>query len=359
MRIETQVIHAGQTADKTTGAVIPPIYLTTTFEQTSPGETSGYDYTRANNPNFEMLERLIAALENGSYATIFSSGLGALTGLISTLNSGDTVLLMEGAYGGTRRLLNDVFPRFGIKLIETSPSDLEESLRKKPAYLIFETPTNPLLFVHDIGAIVKKAHQEGVKVVVDNTFATPINQRPLDLGADVVWHSMTKYLSGHSDVIGGCLVTKDPVLKEKFDYARKAIGLNPSPFDAWLALRGIKTLAVRMKAHNENGRKFAEHLKSHPKVSRVYYPGFSGMVSADFNLDASQVKKLASSFSLFTLAESLGGIESLVCHPASMTHASIPPDIREKSGLKDTCLRFSVGIEAIEDLIQDFNKNIK
>lgn len=360
MKIETKALHAGQEADRETGAVIPPIYLTTTFRQEAPGEPiNDYEYTRAGNPNFDRLEAALASLESGKHATIYSSGLGALTALISTLKQGDKVALLEGAYGGTRRLLHDVFPRFGIILIETNPSDLIACFRQKPAYFIFETPANPLLTVTDIAETVTFAKKEGVKVVVDNTFATPINQRPLELGADIVWHSTTKYLGGHSDVVGGALITNDPDLKKQFDYARKALGLNPSPFDAWLTLRGIKTLAIRMRAHNENGARFAAFLKAHPLVKQVFYPGFSGIVSVEFDMPIEKVKKMAASFQWFTLAESLGGVESLVCHPASMTHASIPAEIRAQRGLSDKLLRFSVGIESIEDLLEDVKHQLR
>lgn len=367
MKIATKAIHAGQDTDFVTGAVIPPIYMTSTFEQETPGETTGYDYTRAGNPNFTFLEKVLASLENGHYATIFSAGLGALTALISTLKSGDEVVALQGVYGGTWRLFNNVFNSFGITYTQVKPEDLEKALEKKPKFLIFETPTNPLLEVYDIEEFVKMAHRNQVKVIVDNTFATPVNQNPLDFGADVVWHSTTKYIGGHSDVVGGALITNSRDLKDAFDFARKAIGLNPSPFDAWLTLRGVKTLAARMKFHNDNGRIIAEFLARHPLVKKVYYPsesalakaqmrGFSGMVSAEFNLTLEETKQLVSSFTYFTLAESLGGVESLVCHPALMTHASIPEKIRHATGISDGLIRFSVGLEDPYDLIQDLEK---
>lgn len=366
MKISTKVIHAGQTHDFETGAIMPPIYMTSTFAQEAPGETKGYDYTRAGNPNFTALEKMLAELENARFATVYSAGLGALTALISTMQSGDSVVVLQGIYGGTWRLFNSVFKQFGINFIQTSPQDLEKALKKKPKYLLFETPTNPLLDVYDIHAFTNLAHAHGAKVVVDNTFATPINQNPLDFSADVVWHSTTKYISGHSDVVGGVLITNSPELKESFDFARKAMGLNPSPFDTWLTLRGIKTLAVRMKAHNENGKRIAGYLSTHPLVKKVFYPGysmdaekqmygFSGIVSAEFDLSLNETKELISTFSLFTLAESLGGVESLVCHPASMTHASIPAEVRKETGLTDGLVRFSVGIEDPYDLIHDLD----
>lgn len=360
MKPATLAIHAGQEPDAVTGAVISPIYMTSTFEQESPGVTKdGYDYTRAGNPNFTQLETVLAALEKGKYATIFSSGLGALSALVSTLKMGDSVIALQGLYGGTYRLFNQVFDKFGINFAQVSAQDLEAALKFKPHYLIFETPTNPLLQVYDIAHFAQLAHQNGVKVLVDNTFATPVNQNPLLLGADVVWHSTTKYLGGHSDVIGGALITHSEELKKAFDFARMALGLNPSPFDAWLTHRGVKTLFVRMKAHNENGKIVADWLAKHPLVKKVYYPGYSGMVSVEFNLSLVQIQQLIASLQLFTLAESLGGVESLVCHPATMTHLSVPAALRHQCGLSDSLIRLSVGIEDPQDLINDLQKALK
>lgn len=367
MKMATKTIHAGQEPESGTGAVMPPIYMTSTFAQDSPGEHKGYDYTRAGNPNFTLLEKLLAALENGKFATVFSSGIAALTALVTTMKQGDKVVVLQGIYGGTWRLFNNVFTQFGIEFIQTTKDNLEEALKAKPKYLIFETPTNPLLEVYDIADFVKKAHAVNAKVVVDNTFATPINQNPLDFGADIVWHSTTKYIGGHSDVVGGVLITNDESLNRAFDFNRKSVGLNPSPFDAWLTLRGVKTLAVRMRAHNENSLKVLEFLSKHPLVKKVYHPslsplakkqmkGFSGMVSVEFNLTLEETKELISSFNLFLLAESLGGVESLVCHPATMTHASIPEEVRHHSGLVDGLVRLSVGIEDPEDLIADLEQ---
>jgi cystathionine beta-lyase/cystathionine gamma-synthase len=290
MKPRTLAVHAGQEPDPTTGAIMPPIYMTSTFVQNTPGETKGYDYTRAGNPNFTQLETLLAALENGKYATVFSAGLAALSALISTLKSGDEVIALQGLYGGTFRLFNSIFSNFGIRFSQIPKEDLHKALKAKPHFLLFETPTNPLLELYDIKAISALAHQEGVKVIVDNTFATPINQTPLKEGADIVWHSTTKYLGGHSDVIGGALITDSLELKQAFDFARKSMGLNPSPFDVWLTQRGVKTLPLRMKAHNENGQKLSAWLSKHPKVKRVYYPrtfGFSrhpkSLFSGTFN----------------------------------------------------------------------------
>jgi len=372
MKFATKVIHAGNATDPHTGSLMAPIYMTSTYLQESPGESQGYDYTRANNPNFVILENILSSLENAKYATVFSSGLGALTGLISTLSQGDRILGIDGLYGGTYRLFNSVFSRFGIdfySIPSPTPEALEKALSQKPKWLFFETPTNPLLEVFDIAALVKIAKKHGVLTVVDNTFASPFFQNPLDLGVDIVWHSTTKYISGHSDVVGGAVMTNDPEVKKGADFARKAIGLNPSPFDCWLITRGVKTLTLRMERHESNAMQVAQYFETHPKVKKVYYPGlpshhnyevakrqmrgFGGMVSVEFDLSLEETKKLISNYKLISLAESLGGVESLVCHPASMTHASIPVKERHKQGISDGLVRFSIGIEDIVDLITD------
>ncbi len=378
MKFSTKAVHAGYEPDPETGSIMPPIYMTSTYILDAPGETlAGYDYTRAGNPNFTILEKTLAALEEAEHATVFSSGLGALTAMISMLSKGDHVVALEGLYGGTYRLFKSVFVRFGIELeiIKLKNyDDLDYALAKKPKWLLFETPTNPLLNSVDIEACVQVAKKHGVLTVVDNTFATPYFQNPLKNGADIVWHSTTKYIGGHSDVIGGVVITNSSSIKHEMDFMRKAIGVNPSPFDTWLTTRGLKTLALRMERHAENGMKVAKFLESHPKVSKVFYPGlishssheiakkqmrgFGGMVSAEFDLSLDSTKVLASSFSLFALAESLGGVESLVCHPATMTHASIPVEDRHKSGLNDGLLRFSVGVEDCEDLIDDLSNTL-
>ncbi len=372
MKFSTKAIHIGQEPDKKTGAVIPPIYMTSTYMQEAPAVHKGYDYTRAGNPNFSNVEETLAALENGKYATIFSSGLGAATGIISTMEKGDRVVATNDLYGGTYRLFNRVFIHFGIEFKAINTQDLnevEESLISKPKYIFLESPTNPLLKIADIKSICELANRYGVKVVVDNTFASPYFQNPLDLGADLVLHSTTKYIGGHSDIVGGVVITNDKDMKEKLDFGRMAIGLNPSPFDTWLTSRGIKTLAVRMERHQQNALKIVDYLKDHPLVKKIYYPGlsthknydiavkqmsgFSGIISVEFDLSFEDSKKLISSFKYFTLAESLGGVESLVDHPASMTHASIPKEEREKIGLSDGLIRFSAGIEEADDLIED------
>lgn len=371
MKFKTRAIHAGQKPDPTTGAIMPPVYLTSTYVQESPGETKGYDYTRAGNPNFTMLESLLASLEQGRYATVFSSGIGAETALLSTLKHGDKVVAIEGLYGGTYRLFSKVFSKFGIEFHFININDIHK-LRKAlegAQWLFFETPTNPLLGIIDIESLSSLAKEYGVRTIVDNTFASPFFQNPLLLGANAVLHSTTKYIGGHSDTIGGVIITNDQKLKEELDFARKAVGLNPSPFDAWLTTRGVKTLALRMEQHQKNATAFVELLQNHPLVKKVYYPGlethpdfevarkqmsgYSGIVTIDFKLSLEQTKRLIASFKYFALAESLGGVESLVSHPASMTHASIPADERARLGLSDSLVRFSLGIEATQDLLDD------
>jgi len=378
MHFSTKAIHVGQKPDTTTGAITPPIYMTSTYVQESPGQTKGYDYTRAGNPNFTNLEDTLASLENGKYATVFASGLSAITALISTLKNGSKVVGGDDLYGGTYRLFNNVFKQFGVEFITIDTQDLDavkQSFKLKPDFIYIESPTNPLLRISDISTISELAKKQGVLSVVDNTFASPYFQNPLVLGADVVIHSSTKYLGGHSDVIGGVVVTNNLQLKEKLDFARKSIGLNPSPFDVWLISRGVKTLEVRMQKHEKNAFAIAKFLQKHPKVKKVFYPGlpehvnyniakkqmkgFGGIVSVEFDLNIKQTKQLISSFKIFSLAESLGGVESLVDHPASMTHASIPKSEREKVGLKDGLVRFSVGIEDEKDLINDINSAFK
>lgn len=381
MQFATKAIHTGHQPDPVTGAIIPPIYMTSTFVQESPGVHLGYDYTRGTNPNFTILEKQLAALEEAKHAVVFSSGLGSMTALASTLSAGDHVFAFDGLYGGTFRLFNQVLNKFRIHFTLLNPhgphgqKELESLLKKyQPAWLLFETPTNPLMDIFDIEHFVKIAKKHNVKVVVDNTFATPYCQNPLSWEVDLVWHSSTKYLGGHSDVVGGVMMTNCDTLNDQLTFARQAIGVNPSPFDSWLISRGVKTLAVRMEQHIRNARAVVEFLNTHPKVKRVYYPGspsnsrheiakkqmkgFGGMVSAEFNLSPQDTKKLISSFRLFSLAESLGGVESLVCHPATMTHASVPAEERAKTGLSDSLVRFSIGIEDSQDLIDDLSRNL-
>lgn len=381
MEFSTKAIHVGSEPDAKTGAIMPPIYMSSTFALDAPGiSKEGYEYTRANNPNFVILEKVLAALEDAKFATVFSSGLGALSALIGgLLSSGDTVIGIDGLYGGTYRLFHKVFKRFGVTLSSCDGHSLEEFEQliraQKPKWLLFETPTNPLLETFDIEAFSNIAKRNGVLSIVDNTFASPYNQNPLHLGADVVWHSTTKYLGGHSDVIGGVLMTNNASIKEQMDFMRKSLGVNPSPFDCWLITRGVKTLAIRMQQHERNALAIASFLEKHPLVKRVYYPGlkshpshaiakkqmrgFGGMVSAEINLPFEEITKLISSFKYFALAESLGGVESLVNHPVTMTHASIPIEERERMGISDGLLRFSIGIEDSEDLINDLDQALQ
>ncbi len=377
MKFSTKAIHVGQIPDSGTGAIIPPINMTSTYVQEAPNQHKGYDYTRAGNPNFANLEQTIAALEKGKYATVFSSGIGATTGLLSILQKGDFAIAGNDLYGGTFRLFDQVFKNFGVSLLNIDTLNLEEvenALKQKAKMIFLESPTNPLLKISDLVAINELAKKYGVLSVVDNTFATPYFQNPLELGTDLVMHSTTKYMGGHSDVIGGVVVTNNKDLKEKMDFARMSIGLNPSPFDTWLLSRSLKTLSIRMDKHAQNALVVAEYLEAHPKVKKVYYPGlsshpqhslakkqmrgFGGIVSVEFDLGLEQTKKLISSFHVFSLAESLGGVESLVDHPASMTHASIPKEERERNGLSDGLVRFSVGIEDKDDIIEDLEAQL-
>ena len=375
MRYETAVIHVGQEPDEGTGAVIPPIYATSTFVQLAPGVTKGYDYTRSGNPNFSNLEKTLATIENARFATVFASGMAAITAVISTMKSKDVVLAEENIYGCTYRIFDKVFGKFGINiqyLDFTDVKNFQEILRLKPRLIWIESPTNPLLKVLDIAGIASYCKKTGSSLIVDNTFASPHFQKPIELGADISISSTTKYINGHSDCLGGVVATNSKEWKDKMIFAQKAVGLNPSPFDTWLISRGIKTMPLRMKQHHENAIAFAKfleerqnvnfvrfpYLPSHPqyKLATVQMSGGSGIVAAEFDLSLEKTRKLVSNFTLFSLGESLGGVESLVCHPASMTHASIPRNEREKIGLSDGLVRFSVGIENVKDLMDDFNQ---
>ncbi|OGQ44758.1 MAG: cystathionine gamma-synthase [Deltaproteobacteria bacterium RIFCSPLOWO2_02_FULL_46_8] len=358
-KFNTKAVHMGQKPDKETGAVIPPIYQTTTYQQSAPGEHKGFDYTRADNPNFRNLEAVLAALEEAKHATVFSSGLGAALAVLNLLEAGDHVVAGNDLYGGSYRLFKKWGERFGLSFTfvdSTDASAFQKAVLQKTKLIWIETPTNPLLHLSDIAAISKMAKAKKVLTVVDNTFASPYFQKPLNLGADLVLHSTTKYIGGHSDVVGGVVATNRKDLQDQLHFRRMALGVNPSPFDCWLTQRGVKTLGLRMEQHQKNAKAVAAFLKKHPLCKKVYYPGFGGMVSAEFKLSNEETKKLISRFEFFTLAESLGGVESLVCHPATMTHASIPAEERAKSGLTDGLVRFSVGIEDSEDLINDLEK---
>jgi len=372
----TKAIHAGQRPDPTTGAVMTPIYQTSTYWQAAPGDHQGYEYSRGTNPTRKALEDCIAALENGIYGLAFSSGMAATETVLKLLKPGDEVITGDDLYGGSYRIFTKVFENYGIKFhfVDTAePERITEKMNKNTRLIWIETPTNPTLKLADIEAISGIAKTAGVLFAVDNTFASPYLQNPLDLGADIVMHSVTKYIGGHSDVVMGALVVNDRELYDKLFFYYNACGGTPGPQDSFLVLRGIKTLHLRMKAHCENGRKVAEFLKGHPKVAKIYWPGFEdhpghavarkqmrdfgGMVSIvlrDAGLE--ETFKVASSFKVFTLAESLGGVESLINHPATMTHGSIPKEVRERVGVVDNLIRISVGVEDIDDLLADLEQ---
>lgn len=371
MKPSTIAIHVGNEPDRETGAVIAPIYQTSNFVTDKKGGQR-YEYTRAGNPNFTRLEETLAALEGGLFATVFSSGLGALSAVLSDLKPGDEVLASEDLYGGTYRLITHLSGRVGIRARFVPAFDAtawKDAMEAKTRIVVIETPTNPLLQIADITAISSHAKRQGIPVVVDNTFATPILQQPLALGATMVLHSTTKYIAGHSDVIGGAVVTDNEEYKQRLDFARKAIGLNPSPFDSWLTSRGLKTLALRMERHTSNATTLATFLKSHPAVKQVIYPGlpdhpqhalasrqmsgFGGMIGIRVNGTKEKVEEAMSRLKIFTRAESLGGVESLISHPATQTHATLPQAERERRGIGDDLWRLSVGIEDSDDLKED------
>lgn len=369
----TIAIHAGQEADASTGAIMTPIYQTLTFVQSAPAVHKGYDYSRAGNPTRTALEKNLAALEDGKYCAAFSSGMGAIDAVIKLLKAGDHVIAGNDLYGGTYRIFVKVFEQFGLSFdfIDMSSSgNVKKALKTNTRMIWIETPTNPLLRIVDIEEVAKIAKKANALSVVDNTFATPFLQKPLSLGADIVVHSATKYIGGHSDVILGAAMTNDDEVAEKLYFIQKSSGAVPGPFDCFLALRGTKTLHLRMERHCENARKVADFLANHPKVRKVNFPGFNthpghtiarrqmrdfgGMVSFTLkNDDMRAAKKLTTLTRIFTLAESLGGVESLIEHPASMTHASLPKEVRLKSGLEDSLIRLSVGVEDAKDLIDD------
>jgi cystathionine beta-lyase/cystathionine gamma-synthase len=376
MKFSTRAIHAGQEPDPSTGAVMTPIFQTATYAQAGLGDNKGYEYSRSGNPTRTALESCLAALEEGQYGLAFASGLAAENTILSLLQTGDHILACDDLYGGTYRLFEKILGRSQITATYLSASasvgEYEQAIRPNTRMLWLETPTNPLLSLVDIQALATVAHAHRLIVVVDNTFATPYFQQPLHLGADIVVHSTTKYINGHSDIIGGGLVVNDPELYEALKFHQNAAGGVPGPFDSWLTLRGIKTLALRMHQHAENALAVARFLSEHKQVERVYYPGlpshpdyelarrqmsgFGGMVSVQLKGDYNDIARVARRFRIFTLAESLGGVESLVCHPASMTHASIPREVREPRGITDTLLRLSVGIEDSEDLLLDLEQ---
>ena len=373
-RFGTRTVHAGQAPDPLAGAVMTPIYQTSTYIQDGLGRNKGYEYARTRNPTREALERNVAALEGGRHGFAFGSGLAAVDAVLKLLSAGDHVVCGENVYGGTHRQMTHIWARLGLAFTFVDGGDLAEvqaAITPATKMVYAETPTNPMMRLCDLAATGEIARNAKALFVVDNTFATPCFQRPLELGADIVLHSTTKYLNGHSDMVGGMLVTNRDDLAERLAFLQNSSGAVPGPFDCWLALRGTKTLALRMRQHDVNGRRIAEWLAKHPRIERVYYPGlpshpqhdlacrqmtgFGGMLSVELG-DVSRARHLVERTKIFALAESLGGVESLVGHPASMTHASVPADLKRKMGLTDSLVRLSVGIEDVEDLIADLDQ---
>ncbi|WP_262501867.1 cystathionine gamma-synthase [Pontibacter korlensis] len=378
MKFGTKAIHAGVEPDPSTGAIMTPIYQTSTYVQRSPGDHKGYEYSRTHNPTRTQLQNALAALENGSHGLCFSSGMAAVDAIIKLLKPGDEVISTNDLYGGSYRIFTKIFQNYGLKFHFTNMQDVsnvEKLINENTKMIWLETPTNPLLNIIDIEVYGQLCKKHNLLLVADNTFATPYLQTPLDLGADIVMHSLTKYMGGHSDVVMGAVVVKDDDLHQQLAFIQNSCGATPGPQDCFLVLRGLKTLHLRMERHCQNGRKVAEYLRDHPKVSKVYWPGFEehpnhevaqkqmsdfgGMVSFELKGDnVEDATRLLENFELFALAESLGGVESLCGHPATMTHASIPREDRMKAGLSDTLIRLSVGVEDAEDLIADLEKAI-
>jgi len=371
LSLETLAIHGGQSPEPITGAVMAPVFQTSTYAQPQVGEHTGYEYSRTQNPTREALERCLASLEGSKHAFSFGSGCAATAGIQHLLNSGDKVVCGDDVYGGTWRMFTKIFARHGIDytFVDFTKVDPEDAIPDGTKMVWLESPTNPLLKVADIRGLAKRGREVGALVVVDNTFATPIFQRPLELGADLVVHSTTKYLNGHSDVVGGAVMTNDDELADRLAFVRNGVGNVSGPWDCWLTLRGLKTLAIRMERHQSNAVKIVEWLNSREEVSRVYYPmdsnhpqhelaksqmsGFGGMISFELSADLDSAKRFCAATKIFCLAESLGGVESLLELPAAMTHASIPPDVRKEIGIADGLVRLSVGIENVDDLIDD------
>lgn len=378
MKQATKFIHAGATPDPSTGAIMTPIFQTSTYVQEAPGKNKGFEYARSQNPTRQALEEALAIIENGKFGLAFSSGVAATDAVIKLLEPGDEVIAGSDMYGGTYRLFTKIFEKFGIRFLytdTTNTDNIKKLISQKTKLIWLETPTNPLMNISDIAVVSVLAKQAGAWLCVDNTFASPFLQNPLDLGADIVMHSSTKYLGGHSDVIQGALVMNDAGLREKLYFIQKSCGAVPGPMDCFLVLRGIKTLHVRMQQHCLNGEKIAHWLRNNSKVAKVYWPGFEdhpayaiakkqmrgfgGMISFVLKDEREEeTKRVLSSTKLFALAESLGGVESLINHPASMTHASIPREERIKNGLADSLIRLSVGIEDADDLIADLDQAI-
>jgi cystathionine beta-lyase/cystathionine gamma-synthase len=378
-RFATRAVHGGQSPEPVTGAIMPPIFQTSTYVQPAIAEPLEgiYDYARVANPTREALERNLAALESGAHGIAFSSGLSAIEAVIKRLSAGDHIVSEENTYGGTTRMFTRVLAKLGLEFTfvdSRDPDAIAAAMRPETRLVHVETPTNPMMRLCDIRAVAEVAHAGGALLMVDNTFASPFNQRPLELGADVAMHSTTKYLNGHSDIIGGALVVRDDDLAEEIRFVRKSSGAVPGPMDAWLCLRGTKTLHLRMAAHNANGMAVARHLEAHPRVDRVLYPGlpshpqhelarsqmdgFTGMISVDVG-SLERARGLVEHTRIFQLAESLGGVESLISVPSLMTHASVPKPMRERAGVTDGLVRLSVGIEALDDLLADLDQALE
>jgi cystathionine beta-lyase/cystathionine gamma-synthase len=378
LRFNSATIHGGQSPDKAYGAVMPPIYQTSTYAQSTPGGHQGYEYSRTHNPTRSALERSIASIENGKHGLAFASGMAAMDTVLKLFNPGDEIISTNDLYGGSYRLFTKIFEKYGLKIHFVNmdkPEMVAQHLNDKTRLIWIETPTNPMMNVVDIRAIVALGKANNTLVAVDNTFSSPYLQQPLDFGADIVMHSATKYLAGHSDTVLGLLVVNDDALEEQLAFIQNSTGAVPGPMDCFLTLRGIKTLHLRMERHSENGAEVAAFLQQHSKIEKVYWPGFTDHPNHDIAKtqmkafggmlsfipkggDLKSAIKIVEHLKIFTLAESLGGVESLAGHPASMTHASIPKELREKSGVVDGLIRLSVGIEDVQDLIEDLDQAI-
>lgn len=375
MRPETRAIHVGQEPEKTTGAVVVPIFQTSTYAQAAPGVHQGHEYSRTSNPTRDALQTCLASLENARFGLAFSSGMGAISTFMTLFKSGDHVVSSDDVYGGTFRVFDKVFRDWGLRFTYVNTCDpraIERALEPATRMIWVESPTNPMLKITDIRAVAALARSRSVILAVDNTFMSPALQRPLDLGADAVMHSTTKYLGGHSDVVGGFLATNREDVWTRLKFSQNAVGAIPGPFDSWLTLRGVKTLYARMRAHESNARAIAERLSSHPRVLEVFYPGLAGhpghdlqksqasgfgaMISFRVRGGLAAARAVCSSTKIFFLAESLGGVESLIEHPAIMTHASVPPERRAALGITDDLIRLSVGIENVDDLVEDLDR---
>ncbi len=378
MRFETKAIHVGQEPEKTTGAVVVPIYQTSTYAQEDVGVHKGHEYSRTTNPTRDALQACLASLEDAAYGLAFASGMGAISTLMTLFKTGDHIISSDDVYGGTFRVFDKIFRNFGLEFTyvdATNPENIRAALRPNTKMIWLETPSNPMLKITDLRAAAAIAKAAGVLLAVDNTFMSPANQRPIGLGADIVVHSTTKYLGGHSDVVGGFIATDRADLHEKIKFAQNAVGAVPGPFDSWLTLRGLKTLAIRIAAHERNARSVAEFLNAHPKVETVIWPGlanhpghaiqqaqasgFGGIISIRVKGGLDEARRFCRGTKLFFLAESLGGVESLIEHPAIMTHASVPPENRRKLGITDNFVRLSVGIEHAADLVEDLASALK